>query len=185
MRVPERLSVAVELLGVRPDERVLEVGCGRGVAAALMCERLARGRLVAIDRSAAAVAAARARNAAKVDAGRAEFRQLALADADPASLGTYDGILAVDVNLFWTGPATRELAVVGQSLRPGGRLLLCFAPPRGRAVGPLESALLRHLRDAGFHAGAAQRPLADGGTLLAVSARHRTPSSDESAEHGG
>ncbi|WP_156723201.1 methyltransferase domain-containing protein [Streptomyces apocyni] len=175
MRVPERLSVAVELLGVRADERILEVGCGRGVAAALICERLTGGdgQLVAIDRSAAAIAAARARNAAVVDAGRAEFRQLALADVDPASLGTYDKILASDVNLFWTGPATREVAAIGRLLEPDGQVLLCFAPPRGRAVGPLESAVLGRLRDGGFRATAVRRPLGEGGTLLAVRARHR------------
>jgi trans-aconitate methyltransferase len=48
----DRLRSVVDRLAIRPDDRVLEIGCGHGVAAPLVCERLGTGRLTAVDRSA-------------------------------------------------------------------------------------------------------------------------------------
>ena len=68
----ERLRSVVEHLDILRDDRVLEIGCGHGVAATLVCERLETGHLTAIDRSPAMIAAAARRNAGFVAAGRPE-----------------------------------------------------------------------------------------------------------------
>ncbi len=51
-----RLQAVVEQLDIRPGDRVLEIGCGHGVAATLICERLESGRLRRFDRSAKMIA---------------------------------------------------------------------------------------------------------------------------------
>jgi len=71
--VSARLQAVVEQRDIRPGDRVLEIGCGHGVAATLICERLESGRLTAIDRSAKMIAAAGRRNTAHVAAGWTEF----------------------------------------------------------------------------------------------------------------
>ena len=130
----ERLLSVVEHLDIRPDDRVLEIGCGHGVAATLVCERLEGGYLTAVDRSEKMIEAARRRNAAFVEAGRAEFL---VADLEDLDLGDrrFDKIFAVRVGLFHREP-DRAHSLVERWLAPGGWAFAFFDPPSGRRVGP-------------------------------------------------
>ena len=105
---------------------MLEVGCGPGVAAALLCPLLTPGgHLLAVDRSPVAVRRTAERNAEHVAAGVLTVRQAALRELDLPD-GGLDAAFCVNVNLFWTGRCDREVAVLRHALRPGGRLLVCF-----------------------------------------------------------
>ena len=125
----DRIQSIVEQLGVRPEDRVLEVGCGHGVAATLVCERLEDGRLTAIDRSPKMIAAAAKRNAAFVEAGKAEFL---LADLENLDLGDrrFDLVFAVRVASFDREPE-RAKELVEPWLAPGGRVFSFFDRPGG------------------------------------------------------
>jgi ubiquinone/menaquinone biosynthesis C-methylase UbiE len=125
--VSARLRAVVDRLGVEPGDRVLEIGCGHGVAATFVCERLTTGRLTAIDRSAKMIAAATRRNAPYVASGRAEFLVATLEDAD---LGDrrFDRIFAVRVGLFHREPE-RARALAERWLAPGGVLLTEYDGP--------------------------------------------------------
>jgi ubiquinone/menaquinone biosynthesis C-methylase UbiE len=162
--VPERVRFAVELLDPWPGERVLEIGCGPGVAAELVCARLGTGSLLAVDRSEVATGRAARRCAAHLAAGRLELRTCGLdrLDVPAASL---DAAFAVDVNLFWTGPATRELGLLHAALRPGGRLLACYGGGGPQEPDRITDAVAAALRQAGFTGVAVRR-----GTGLAVTA---------------
>ncbi|MFG3440693.1 class I SAM-dependent methyltransferase [Nonomuraea sp. NPDC047897] len=147
---PDRLVRAVEMMGVRPADRVLEIGCGRGVAVALVCERLAGGTVTAIDRSATATAAARERNAAALAAGTAVLHNTALEDAAFED-GAFDQVFAVNVNLFWVRSPARELRLIGRWLAPGGRLHLFWQPPGEAKAAEIAAKVPPHLMAEGFH----------------------------------
>jgi ubiquinone/menaquinone biosynthesis C-methylase UbiE len=123
----QRLQEVVEQLSIGPDDRVLEIGCGHGVAATMVCERLQSGRLTAIDRSARMIEAAARRNATCIEAGKAEFLVMSLEEAD---LGNrrFDLVFAVRVGLFHREPE-RAHALVQPWLAPGGRVHAFFDPP--------------------------------------------------------
>ncbi|MFF5978315.1 class I SAM-dependent methyltransferase [Streptomyces olindensis] len=159
---PERLRWAVRVLDPAPGDRVLEIGCGRGVAVALLSDRLTTGTVTAVDRSATAVAAARRRNGEAVAAGRAAFHVLSLEDADFAP-GSFDKVLAVNVNLFWTRPADADLTALRRWLAPGGLLCLCWEPPDERRAAEIAGVVERAVAAHGF----ATRAVRDGG-LVAV-----------------
>ena len=106
---------------------MLEIGCGHGVAATLVCERLDGGAYLGIDRSAKMIAAARGRNAAHVEAGTAEF--LPRRWRKPTSVSRrFDHVFAVRVGLFHREPA-RAHALARRWLAPGGRVRCVFDPP--------------------------------------------------------
>jgi ubiquinone/menaquinone biosynthesis C-methylase UbiE len=145
----ERLVWAVETLGVRPDDRVLEVGCGHGVAVSLVCERLDGGTILAIDRSAKMIEMASRRNAEHVAAGRAAFRVAELHEADLGD-DRFDLVFAVHVPVLLRGDPRRELAVVRDHLAPGGRFALPFQPLDPATTGPVARRLAAVLTAAGF-----------------------------------
>jgi ubiquinone/menaquinone biosynthesis C-methylase UbiE len=125
-RVAERLVWAVETMAVGPEDRVLEVGCGHGVAVTLVCERLAGGKITAVDRSAKMIEAARKRNREQIAAGKAELVTAALDEADFGAQ-RFDKVFAVHVRSLWDRP--RELDIVRDLLSPRGRLYLFHQEP--------------------------------------------------------
>ena len=116
-----RLERIVDRLDIRPRDRVLEIGCGHGVAATLVCRRLDGGRLTAIDRSSKMIEAATRRNAKYVEAGTAEFL---VARLEALDLGArrFEKIFAVRVGLFHREPE-RARGLVEPWLAPGGTIV--------------------------------------------------------------
>jgi ubiquinone/menaquinone biosynthesis C-methylase UbiE len=145
-----RLVWAVETMSLAPADRVLEIGCGHGVAVSLVCERLGAGKVTAIDRSAKMIEAARRRNREHIAAGKAE---LILAAVDEADLGAqrFDKVFAVHVRAVWDRP--RELDIVRGWLAPGGTLYLFHQEPgwvTGRKPRKFTERLTRILEANGF-----------------------------------
>lgn len=125
----ERLAWVVDALAVDPAERLLEVGCGHGVAASLVCERLETGHLTAVDRSAKMIEMATSRNREHVATGRASFETVSLEDA---SFGDerFDKVFGVHVAALWRSAGALE--VVRRHLKPGGGLYVFSQGPGWR-----------------------------------------------------
>jgi trans-aconitate methyltransferase len=93
-----RLAAIVDALPLRPESRVLEIGCGPGAAARAIASRLTIGHILAIDRSASAVAKARAAAADVISSGRMSVRHVAVEDLTlAAGEPQYDLVFAVRV----------------------------------------------------------------------------------------
>lgn len=143
-----RLVWAVETLDFGPDDRLLEIGCGAGIAVSLVCERLAGGRIHAIDRSASMAALARRRNADHVAAGRAVIHAAALHEAEFGDV-RFDRIFAVNVGLFRANRAAEAAALHGL-LAPGGAICLFHHPPVAGKTQRLAEEAAAILREEGF-----------------------------------
>jgi SAM-dependent methyltransferase len=149
---PARITWAVSQLPLCPDRRILEIGPGRGAAAALVCDHLAgvKGSYVGIDRSATAVQASIDRNHGHVQTGKAHFEQLDFEQIDPAAIGTFDIIFAINVNLFWTRPAQDELALIRKLLDDQGQLWLFYEAPSAAVTSRIATLLVARLDQAGY-----------------------------------
>lgn len=121
----ERLRAVVAALDPGPGDLVLEVGCGHGIAASLVCERGAH--IVGVDRSPKMIAAAVKRNRSWVDAGKADFIQ---ADLETMDLGSrrFDIVFAVRVGLTDREP-DRAVELLRRWMKPNGRLRVFYDRP--------------------------------------------------------
>ncbi len=97
-RLSPRLQSVVDALPLRPGSRVLEIGCGPGAAARAIANRLDRGHILAIDRSAKAIDQARANAAGEIASGRLAFRHVPAEDfvLQPGE-APYDIVFAIRV----------------------------------------------------------------------------------------
>ncbi|MBL9034991.1 MAG: class I SAM-dependent methyltransferase [Rhodospirillaceae bacterium] len=161
----DRFAWAAESLDVGPSDAILEIGCGHGLAVPLVARQLARGKLLAVDKSPKMIALAAKRNQALVKSGKVAFEVAAVEDM-AGDRRRFSRVFAINVNLFWTDPSA-GFGAVTNLLRPRGWLYLFYQPPSGaqidRIAGILSSSLKRH----GF---VHRRVLVEAASLLCVRA---------------
>lgn len=123
-----RLLAIVNALPLREGMRVLEIGCGPGAMAREIVCRIGDGRVLAIDRSAKAIAQARASSQAEIASGRLSLRQIA-AEAFELQAGEapYDIAVAVRVGALDGRHPEAELRArraIAAALTRKGRLFI-------------------------------------------------------------
>lgn len=117
---------AVQLLDVQPTDRVIELGCGPGVAIAALATQATRGLVVGVDHSRVMIGQARRRNRAAVRAGRVHLIHTPVENLS-ISDGPFNAALAVNTVGMWPDPVVR-LGELARLLRPGGRIALVSQP---------------------------------------------------------
>ena len=105
----------LDRLPLRGDERVLDAGCGSGRVTAELQSRLPRGRVVAVDGSAAMVARAREALGPGAEVIESDLLDLELEEPVDAAFST--------ATFHWILDHDRLFARLHAALRPGGRLV--------------------------------------------------------------
>lgn len=132
-RPSERIRAFVDALPLTEGMRVLEIGCGPGVAARLVAGRIGHGFILAIDRSTKAIALAKAGSAAEIAAGTLAFREASIEAFErlPGE-APFDLAFAMRVGaLDGRHPEVEARAVqrLRKALRPGGRVFIDTGDP--------------------------------------------------------
>ncbi len=131
--VSPRLLAIVEALPLAPGMRVLEIGCGPGAAAREVARRIGGGHVLAIDRSATAIAQAASACRDEIAEGRLSLRRVAAEEfALLPGERPFDLAFAVRVGaLDGRHPAAGETALrrIAAALTPRGRLFIDGGDP--------------------------------------------------------
>jgi ubiquinone/menaquinone biosynthesis C-methylase UbiE len=138
----QRNRWAVSRLDVQPDDRVLEIGFGPGLAIAELARRATDGHVYGVDHSEVMVQRASRRNRAAIRAHRVELVHASV-DRLPSFDEPLDAVLAVNSLGFWADPAERLLDL-RRLLRPGGRIALVSQP---RVPGATRETTVRAAQD--------------------------------------
>jgi len=123
--IPEN-EWTVHLLNPQPEDRILEIGFGPGIAIERVAPHLKEGHIAGVDFSQTMVKAARKRNAKAVEAGHVDLRYGDVLHL-PFSDGSFDKVYSIHSIYFWPRPVD-GLREIYRVLKTGGTLILTILP---------------------------------------------------------
>ena len=114
---------AIGFMHIQPTDRVLDIGCGGGMAIQLIADIAVDGSVAGVDYSENMVQHARQRNANTIRAGRVEIRH-GNVSALPYDDGSFDKVIAVETLYFWPDPVPnlQEVRRVVRSAEPPDKI---------------------------------------------------------------
>lgn len=149
----------LELLEIRPQHQVLEIGFGPGYAISRLAPLLTSGQLVGIDHSEVMLEQATRRNAGSVAEGRVRLI-LGGIEAIRSLEPGFDRVYSANM-LQFVADRTKVLRDIRAILAPGGLVATTYQPRHPRATDAdalrFGEALLADMAEAGFAEGRLER----------------------------
>ncbi len=143
----------IALLDIRPDDTILEIGCGPGAAMKRILKTRKDVFVVGVDDLETAIEQAGRKNARAIRAGRAMLVRTDIARGLPAFAAPFAGAVAVNAAI----PDDRAADIfktVRKSMAPGGKIAVAVRPPEKDAseayIRLLGKEIRRQLEAAGF-----------------------------------
>ena len=138
MKIHERHIWAAKKLEVQPSDKILEIGCGPGITARLVAEKLRTGELHLLDHSEKSIRQAVKKTKVYVKKGIIKPIIGAFGDIELLS-PHYDKIYCFNVRLL-IEDNPRELVLVNQLIGNDGLFFLFFQPPHHTAENMSEAS---------------------------------------------
>lgn len=128
----ERNMRTLALVDIQPDDRVLEIGFGPGIAIERAAELAKRGKVIGVDHSELMLRQASHRNATAIAAGRVDLR-FGTAEKLPEFSERFDKVIAINAYMFWKDPEA-VLRGLRNQMKSGGVIALTFQSRRRGAT---------------------------------------------------
>ena len=113
---------AVDILDVRPDDTVLDIGCGGGAAISKIADKITSGNVFGVDHSELSVELSTLSNKENVECGKVVISKASV-EAMPFGDNCFDRIITVESFYFWPDPS-ENLKEVYRVLKKGGKFLI-------------------------------------------------------------
>ncbi len=126
-RYGERVAWAIQNLDLQPEDHLLEVGFGPGLAIQAATRQITSGHVAGIELSKLMLQQASQRNRAAIAAGRVELRQ-GSATALPFTANRFDKVLTINSYHLWLD-GDAGLREIHRVLKPGGKIAVMEQPP--------------------------------------------------------
>lgn len=147
----QRNAWILSLLGIQPDDRILEVGFGPGAVIETLADRVTEGCVFGVDTSPLMLKQATKRNAQAIHDGRVQLQQ-GTALALPYENASFDKALTINSVQIWSD-SFAGIKEIQRVLKPGGLIALALQPVWVRQDSEVRSIgdeLVASLERAGF-----------------------------------